>query len=46
MNKCHAEGCKRPVKEGLYMCAKHWKLVPKRMKAVIYKEYRLGRDKK
>lgn len=19
MNKCHAEGCKRPVKEGFYM---------------------------
>lgn len=39
---CHAHECATPVKPELLMCAKHWRMVPKRIQRLVWKYYRPG----
>ena len=41
-HRCHAYGCETPCKPELFMCARHWKMVPGLLKAGIYATYRSG----
>jgi len=36
---CHALGCDTPIPARLFMCAKHWRLVPKPMQRAIWQAY-------
>lgn len=37
---CHANGCEVATPPRLFMCAKHWKMVPLSMQAAVWKAYR------
>lgn len=37
---CHANHCPVPTARGLFMCARHWYMVPPGMRARVWKEYR------
>lgn len=41
---CHAEGCGTEVPPKLFMCRKHWRMVPRRMQAAIWHHYRPGQE--
>ena len=41
-HQCHAIGCSTPTKPELFMCAKHWRMVPDVLKVAIYSTYRKG----
>jgi hypothetical protein len=41
---CHAIGCKTEVPRKMFMCGKHWKLVPMPIKQRIYVHYRPGQE--
>lgn len=47
-HRCHARGCERACKPEFLMCGRHWKMVPKRIQAKVYRHYRDGQcdDKK
>ncbi len=42
---CHAIGCKTPVAPKLFMCAAHWRLVPKPMQNAVWATYRPGQER-
>lgn len=42
MHTCHAIGCNTPVKPELFMCYRHWKMVPYNMQKEIWRTYRSG----
>lgn len=44
MHTCHAKGCPAPVDPKLFMCLKHWKMVPKHLQAEIWRTYRPGQE--
>jgi hypothetical protein len=39
---CHARGCTIAVKPELLMCARHWRLVPRRVQREVWATYRRG----
>lgn len=39
---CHATGCKAEVPPEIFMCLKHWRGLPKKMKDEIWRTYRVG----
>lgn len=41
---CHAIGCKAEVPPKLFMCLKHWRMVPKVGQDDIWKHYRIGQE--
>ena len=41
---CDAIGCKANVASGLFMCRRHWHMVPRELQRVINKQYRAGRQ--
>jgi len=41
---CHAIGCDTPVPPRLFMCRKHWRMVPEDMQARIWATYRRGQE--
>jgi len=41
---CHAAGCTTGVPPKLFMCARHWRMVPKPMQRAIWREYRPGQE--
>ena len=47
-HRCHAIGCPTHVHPRLLMCGKHWRMVPRALKAAVWSAYRAGqeRDKK
>lgn len=42
---CHARGCKTEVPPALFMCGKHWKIVPKAMQSAIWRHYQTGQER-
>jgi hypothetical protein len=43
-HKCHAFQCKQNVPPKLLMCAKHWRLVPRKIQIQVWKHYRPGQE--
>jgi hypothetical protein len=41
-HRCHARGCKTPVKPQLLMCGRHWALVPVALRWPVIRNYRRG----
>lgn len=37
---CPVEHCSVPVPRGVYMCARHWRMVPRPLQAAVYDSYR------
>lgn len=37
---CHAKGCGSHVPPKLLMCARHWRMVPKPLQALVWATYR------
>lgn len=45
-HECEAEGCREPVAKGMFMCIRHWRMVPKPLRDEVwaaYKAWRKGR---
>lgn len=43
-HRCHARGCRRAVEPKFLMCPAHWRRVPKRIQAQIWKHYVPGQE--
>jgi len=41
---CHAKGCDKQVKPALFMCARHWYMVPKNLRDQVWEHYSLGQE--
>lgn len=41
---CHADGCRTPVPPRMFMCRRHWFLVPKPLRDGIWATYRPGQE--
>jgi hypothetical protein len=41
---CHAQGCLVPVPERMFMCARHWRMVPRPLRAEIWATYVPGQE--
>ncbi len=41
---CHAIECETPVPPKMFMCLKHWRMVPKNMQDAIWRLYRPGQE--
>lgn len=41
---CHARGCPVEVPRKMFMCLKHWRLLPKPMQAAVWREYNPGQE--
>lgn len=41
---CHATGCNMEVPPKLLMCLKHWRMVPREMRAAVWRHYRPGQE--
>ena len=39
---CHAISCKTEVPPTMFMCRRHWFMVPKPLRALVWKHYRPG----
>ena len=44
-HECHAKGCTRQVPPALFMCAKHWKMVPKEIQRRVWQAYQVGQER-
>ena len=42
---CHAHGCGRAVPPRMFMCASHWRRVPKKTQRAIWREYKPGQER-
>lgn len=42
---CHAQGCTKQVPPALFMCAKHWRMVPESMQKAIWHHYQPGQER-
>lgn len=41
---CHADGCEKPVPEAMFMCLRHWRMVPRPVQKQIWEEYVPGQE--
>lgn len=41
---CHAAGCKVPVPPRMFMCKRHWYMVPLPLRNEVWKHYRPGQE--
>ena len=41
---CHATGCKVAVPPAMFMCSRHWFMLPKPMRNSIWRVYRPGQE--
>lgn len=39
---CHATGCTVETKPEMFMCLRHWRLLPRRLQSKIWETYRPG----
>jgi hypothetical protein len=44
-HSCHARNCNTPVPPRMFMCRKHWFMVPKPMQDAIWATYRPGQER-
>lgn len=42
---CHAIGCETPVAPRLFMCARHWRIVPRALQRAIWAVYIPGQER-
>lgn len=43
---CHASGCPVQVPPRMLMCAKHWRMVPKRLRDAVWACYVPGQERR
>lgn len=43
---CHASDCEVPVPRRMFMCKRHWYMVPKPMRDAIWAAYRPGQERR
>jgi hypothetical protein len=43
-HRCHALGCNKEIPPKLLMCLRHWRMVPERLQAEIWRTYRPGQE--
>jgi hypothetical protein len=43
-HKCHAIGCNVAVPPRMLMCARHWRMVPRKTQITVWNEYREGQE--
>ena len=41
---CHATGCSRSVHPAMFMCGRHWRMVPSAQRTAIWQHYRPGQE--
>lgn len=41
---CHAVACTRSVPPKLFMCARHWRMVPRKQQLTVWRVYRPGQE--
>lgn len=41
---CHADGCESPVPPKMFMCRRHWSMVPKVLQTKIWEHYQEGQE--
>lgn len=41
---CHATGCPVRVPRRMFMCGRHWRMLPSYLQNLIWKEYRKGQE--
>lgn len=41
---CHAVGCDKVIPPRLFMCLKHWRMVPPPLQREIWRTYRPGQE--
>ena len=41
---CHAWGCQTEINPHLFMCLKHWKMLPRFLQKEIWHHYRPGQE--
>lgn len=41
---CHARKCKRPVAPKFFMCARHWRMIPRKMQNELWAVYVPGQE--
>lgn len=41
---CHARGCDAAVPPRMFMCRKHWRMIPKRMQDELWDAYVPGQE--
>jgi hypothetical protein len=41
---CHATACNTPVPEKLFMCPRHWRMLPKAMQREVWSAYVAGQE--
>lgn len=41
---CHAEGCPAKVPPQLFVCAKHWRMVPPPLQRELWRVYKPGQE--
>jgi hypothetical protein len=44
-HRCHAEGCEVQVPPAIFMCKRHWFMVPKAIRYEIWGLYRVGQER-
>lgn len=44
VHTCHAPGCSTPVAPKLFMCRRHWRMLPAELRALVWKHYRPGQE--
>lgn len=42
---CHARGCSRSVPPAVFMCSKHWRMVPRALQHAIWRHFRPGQER-
>jgi hypothetical protein len=43
-HRCHARDCKTEVEPKMFMCRRHWWMLPQRMRQEIWNTYRPGQE--
>lgn len=41
---CHAEGCAVEVPRRIFMCPRHWRMLPRALQRLIYSTYTPGQE--
>jgi hypothetical protein len=41
---CHWPGCSQQVPPAMWGCRRHWFMLPKRLRNVLWREYRAGQE--
>ena len=44
MHHCHANGCKTETPQRLFMCHRHWAMLPREMRKAVWTAYKANPD--